>query len=217
MQLQASLKPPAASGPHSAGWLQALRGLPIRWRILSIAALNAIAVTIFAVVIWDGAQILTSARNELRQTRNSDRLLTQLEGDAVRLQGLIHRYFTQPDMDQLQEIMELRETLLTTLKVHASADPILSRSADELLKSTERFVAAFSDLRNVQSAISTAYENQVLKSAQEISGLYGILEGGHARAIVADLAGAEQVARILLQHAGTDQRLLSHPEPRHLQ
>ena len=93
--------------------------------------------TIFAVVIWDGAQILTSARNELRQTRNSDRLLTQLEGDAVRLQGLIHRYFTQPDMDQLKEIMELRETLLTTLKVHASADPILSRSADELLKSTE--------------------------------------------------------------------------------
>ena len=145
--------------------------------MLSIAALNAIVVTIFAVVIWDGAQVLTSARNELRQTRESDRLLTQVEADAVRLQGLIHRYFTQPDADQLKEITELRETLLTTLKVHAAADPILSQSAPALLRATEGFVDGFSELRNVQSAISTAYENQVLKSAQEMAGLYALIEG----------------------------------------
>ena len=137
MQLQASSNRDTASGPDPSGWQQALRSLPIRWRILSIAALNAIVVTIFAVVIWDGAQILTSARNELRQTRESDRLLTQVEADAVRLQGLIHRYFTQPDADQLKEITELRETLLTTLKVHAAADPILSQSAPALLRATE--------------------------------------------------------------------------------
>jgi signal transduction histidine kinase len=38
------------------------------------------------------------------------------------------------------------------------------------------FVAGFSDLRNVQSAISTAYENQVLKAAHEMAGLFAIIE-----------------------------------------
>ena len=94
--------------------MQAMRQLPIRWRILSLAALNAIVVFVFAAVIWDGARVLTDARNELRQTRDSDRLLTQLEADAVRLQGLIHRYFTQPNVDLLMEITGLRETVMTT-------------------------------------------------------------------------------------------------------
>ena len=39
-------------------------------------------------------------------------------------------------------------------------------------------VAGFCDLRNVQSAISTAYENQVLKAAHEMAGLYAIMENG---------------------------------------
>ena len=71
-----------------------LRALPIRWRILSIAALNTLVAVIFAAVIFDGAQDLTSARNELRQTRDSERLLGLLESQAGRLQSLIHRYFT---------------------------------------------------------------------------------------------------------------------------
>ena len=36
-----------------------MRQLPIRWRILSLAALNAIVVFVFAAVIWDGARVLT--------------------------------------------------------------------------------------------------------------------------------------------------------------
>jgi signal transduction histidine kinase len=153
-----------------------MRQLPIRWRILSLAALNAIVVFVFAAVIWDGTRVLTDARNELRQTRNSDRLLSQLEGDAGRLQGLIHRYFTLPNAELLKEITGLRETVMTTLKVHAAADPILKEAAEPLVQATERFVAGFSDLRNVQSAISTSYENQVLKAVHEMAGLYAIIE-----------------------------------------
>src|SRR4029079_498775 len=130
-----------AERARGAGSLYAVRQLPIRWRVLSLAALNAIVVIVFAAVIWDGTQVLTTARNELRQTRDSDRLLTQLETDAVRLQGLIHRYFTQPNADLMNEITDLRETLMTTLKVHAPADPILARSTEPLLDATERFVA----------------------------------------------------------------------------
>src|SRR5258707_15127933 len=98
----------AAPGPRLYRFLEALRVLPIRSRILVIAALNIIVAVIFAAVIWDGAQDLTSARNDLRLTRDSDRLLTQVESQAGRLQSLIHRYFTQPNADLLREITDLR-------------------------------------------------------------------------------------------------------------
>ncbi len=157
-------------------FLEAVRALPIRWRILLIAALNTIVAIICAAVIWDGAGDLTLARNELRQSRESDRLLVLLETQVASLQNLIHRYFTQPNDELLKQITILRDTLLGTLVDRASSDPILSRSAADLMQATERFVNGFSDLRNVQSAISTSYENQVLKPAHEMAGLYAILE-----------------------------------------
>jgi signal transduction histidine kinase len=176
VQLQAPLNDtPTADGGAKAR-LSRLRTLPIRWRILSIALLNAIVVIVFAAVIWDGARILTSARNELRQTRESDRLLTDLEGDTVRLQSIIHRYFTQPDPALLKEIMGLREGLLKTLKTRAATEPNLSAAATELLQSTERFVDGFGKLRDVQAQIVTTYEHQVLRPAREMAGLYAIIE-----------------------------------------
>jgi signal transduction histidine kinase len=157
-------------------FLETLRALPIRWRILLIAALNTIVAIICAGVIWDGAGDLTFARNELRQSRESDRLLVQLESQAAGLQNLIHRYFTQPNDDLLKQITDLRDALLDTLGNRAPNDPILSRSVQNLMQVTERLVKGFSDLRNVQSAITTSYENQVLKPAHEMAGLYAILE-----------------------------------------
>lgn len=167
----------AAKGREAVGSLPMLRALPIRWRILSIAAFNVIMAAIFAVVIWDGAQVLRSARNELRLTRESDRLLALLESQTGHLQSLIHRYFTQPNADLLKEIMDLRTALLGTLKDRAAVDPILAGSAAELVRTTERFVAGFSDLRAVQATIANTYEHQVLVPAREMSGLYAIVEG----------------------------------------
>jgi len=137
-------------GRAAVGSLPLLRTLPIRWRILSLAALNVVVAAIFMSVIWDGAQVLRSARNELRLTRNSDRLLALLESQTGHLQSLIHRYFTQPNADLLKEIMDLRTALLTTLNDRVTVDPILSGSAAELVRATERFVAGFGDLREVQ-------------------------------------------------------------------
>jgi signal transduction histidine kinase len=168
------LASPPARG--ESGWIPAFRALPIRWRILSLAALNAVVVTIFAVVIWDGARVLTFAREELDRTRASDRLLTEVEADTIRLQGLIHRYFTLPDDRLLKEITQLHEALVKRLKVEAAADPILRGSAEGLMQSTGRFVAGFGDLRDVQHAIITIYHNQVLKPAEEMAGLYAIVE-----------------------------------------
>jgi signal transduction histidine kinase len=174
---QLSSTPATAETAHALGVLDRLRVLPIRLRILSIATLNIAIAAVFTAVIWNGAQVLTAARADLRASRESDRQLAVLESQAGRLQGLIHRYFTQPDSDVLQEITGLRKSLLATLQDRAFVDPLLSASAAEVVQATERFVAGFDELRNVQSAIMDTYENQVLRPAREMSGLHAIVEG----------------------------------------
>src|SRR5580704_10186684 len=166
-----------AKAAHVLGALDRLRTLPIRWRILSIAILNIAIAVVFTTLIWNGAQVLTAARSDLRASRESDRQLAILESQAGRLQDLIHRYFTQPDADLLQQITELRKSLLGTLQDRAFVDPPLSASAAEVVQATERFVAGFDELRGVQTAIMAAYEDEVLAPAREMSGLYAIVEG----------------------------------------
>ena len=99
--------PPAASRPSALRERrrrleQRIRALPIRWRIVAIAGLNTAVVLLLTALIWDGARGLTTAWNDLRQARQSDRLLVSLESEAVRLQSLIHRYFNQPQANLLQ-------------------------------------------------------------------------------------------------------------------
>src|SRR6267154_2374313 len=181
--MRPDLQPPVSSSAaapkpaDAAGGLGWLRALPIRWRVLSIAMVNIAVAVVFTAVIWNGAQVLSSARNDLRETRESDRQLALLESQAGRLQSLIHRYFTQPDGDLLREITELRKSLLGTLQDRAFLDPILSASAADVVQATERFVAGFDELRNAQTAIMNTYENEVLAPAREMSGLYAIVEG----------------------------------------
>ena len=58
-----------------SGLVNLVRAVPIRWRILSIAALNSAVVLILAAMIWNGARTLSSAWDEVRQVRESDRIL----------------------------------------------------------------------------------------------------------------------------------------------
>jgi signal transduction histidine kinase len=154
-----------------------IRKLPIRWRIFLIAALNTAVAIILAALIWDGAKSLSAAWTEVRQVRDSDRLLALLESEAGRLQNLIHRYFNQPNPEVFAEITLLREALLTTLRNRASVDPMLAGSVEGLVEATERFLAGFGDLRATQARIARTYENEVLKPARDIAGLYAIIDG----------------------------------------
>jgi len=43
-----------------------VRAVPIRWRILSIAALNSAVVVVLVALIWNGAQVLGSAWDDVR-------------------------------------------------------------------------------------------------------------------------------------------------------
>ena len=102
--------------------------MPIRWRILSIAALNSAVVVVLVALIWNGVQVLGSAWDDVRQVRESDKILARLESETGHLQNLIHRYINQPSPEMFAEISRLRETVLGTLTTRASTDPMLSGS-----------------------------------------------------------------------------------------
>jgi len=113
--------------------------------------------------------------------RESDRLLVLLESEASRLQNLIHRYINQPNQELLAEILGLHGEVLSTLRNRGAVDPVLSGSADELRAVTERFLQGFGEVREVQMTIAQTYENEVLKPAKEMAGLYAIVEAAIGR------------------------------------
>ncbi len=164
-----------------SGIIGLVRAIPIRWRILSIAALNSAVVLALAFLIWSGAKTLESARDDVRQVRNSDRILAVLESETGRLQNLIHRYINQPSPDLFAEILLLREAVLGTLSTRASTDPMLSGSVDELERATERFLSGFGELRTLQTTITRTYEDQILAPSKDMAGLYSIIEGATGR------------------------------------
>jgi signal transduction histidine kinase len=168
------------------GVVDLVRSVPIRWRILSIAGLNSLVVLVLAGMIWSGAQVLGSAWDDVRQVRESDKILALLESETGRLQNLIHRYINQPSPELFAEILLLREAVLGTLTTRASTDPMLSGSVAELERVTERFLNGFGELRAVQATISKTYEDDVLKPAKDMAGLYSIIEGatGHRDALI---------------------------------
>jgi signal transduction histidine kinase len=158
-----------------------VRAVPIRWRILSIAALNSAVVLVLAGLIWSGSQVLSTAWDDLRQVRESDKILALLETETGRLQNLIHRYINQPSPELFAEILLLREAVLGTLTTRASTDPMLSGSVAELERVTERFLNGFGDLRALQATITKTYQEEVLVPAKEMLGLYSIIEGATGR------------------------------------
>lgn len=159
------------------GLVGLVRAVPIRWRILSIAALNSLVVLVLVSLIWSGARVLRTAWDDVRQVRESDKILALLESETGRLQNLIHRYINQPSPDLFAEILLLREAVLGTLTNRASTDPMLSGSVEELERATERFLGGFGDLRALQTTIKSTYENQVQAPARDIAALFAVIGG----------------------------------------
>ena len=175
----------AAPSPASAGLRRRVaaplvglwRAWPIRWRILAIAILNSALALVLLALVWDGAKILNAAWLDLRQVRQTERFLGQLERDAERLQGLIHRYMTRPDEVILSRITDLRESLFSRMRVQAQLDPIIAPLSENVTRLTERFIAGFDELKDARERISFIYDRKLLKPSREMAGLYAIIEG----------------------------------------
>jgi signal transduction histidine kinase len=145
--------------------------------MFATVTLIAAVVIILAASIWNGANVLSRAWDDVRSVRKSEKLLVLLVGEASRLQNLIHRYINQPSQEVLTEILLLHGNVLSTLRNRGAVDPVLSGSADELRAVTERFLQGFGEVRALQTTIAHTYENEVLKPAREMAGLYAIIEG----------------------------------------
>jgi signal transduction histidine kinase len=154
------------------GLERAIRVLPIRWRILAIAAVNVAVAIVLAALMWDGGKVLGAAWNDLRQVRDSDQLLVLVESETRRLQTLVQRYFNRPDSVVSAEILLSREALLITMRSRVAADPILAPSVEGLVEAIERLTDGFGELRLAQATIARTYESQVLKPAKDMAGLY---------------------------------------------
>ena len=178
--------PATFAGRRHSRLVALVRAVPIRWRILSIAALNSAVVVVLVALIWNGVQVLGSAWDDVRQVRESDNILATLENETGHLQNLIHRYINQPSPEMFGEISRSRETVLGTLTTRAATDPMLSGSVERLERVTERFLNGFSELRAVQATITKTYEEEVLTPARDMAGLYSIIEGatGHRDALI---------------------------------
>jgi signal transduction histidine kinase len=153
-----------------------IRGLPIRWRILSIAILNSAVALVLLFLIWDGAKVLSGAWDALRHVRQSEQQLVAIESDAGRLQSLIHRYFTQATPELLVEIERRRSSLISKL-LTAALDSAFADQAYTLTNPTEQFLAGFDRLRDVRTALQETYEKEILGTAKEMAGLYSIIDG----------------------------------------
>lgn len=177
---------PSLTGRGRTGLVGLVRAVPIRWRIVSIAALNSAVVIVLALLIWRGGQVLGSAWEDVRQVRESDRILALLESESGRLQTLIHRYINQPSPELFAEILLLREAMLGTLNTRAAHDPMLSGSVAGLERVTERFLSGFGELRVLQTEITKTYDEQILTPAKEMAALFSLIEGatGHRDAAI---------------------------------
>ncbi len=163
------------------GIVRLVRAVPIRWRILSIAGINSAVVLALAALIWSGSRVLDQAWDEVRQVRESDKVLVLLESETGRLQNLIHRYINQPSPDLFGDIIKLREAVLGTLRDRAATDPMLAGSVAGLERVTIAFLDGFGELRTLQATITQTYQQQVLAPARDMAGLYTTIEGATGR------------------------------------
>lgn len=153
-----------------------VRSIPIRWRILSIAFLNTVLVLTLAALLWDSAKTLSESWTELRQVRQSDRLVVSLESEAGRLQSLIHRYFNEPNQEVLTEIVRRAWTLSGNLTTRAALDPLIADSVAGLVNVNEQLMKGFDALRAVQSGIGDTYEHEVLQPSRTITELLATID-----------------------------------------
>jgi HAMP domain-containing protein len=172
-----ALEPPSRSVGKGGRWrgVDLLRSIPIHWRILSIGIINTVAVIVVGLLVFTYANRLSLAWDALTQARNTDRVLITLRADVERVQGLIHRYLSQPSEAILENINRQREDLLR--RVRDVQDPRASSliNANDLAPAMTRLFAGFDSLKSTRALIVQIHETEVLKPAGEMAGLYAIL------------------------------------------
>ncbi|HEX2554672.1 MAG TPA: HAMP domain-containing sensor histidine kinase [Microvirga sp.] len=168
---------PGAVAPRmrSASRASLFRSVPIRWRVLSIAIINTVAVLLLGLLVVTYANVLSGAWRSLAQARNTDRVLVAFGTDVERVQGMIHRYLTQPSEVVQAEINRQRQDLLGRLESIKASEASRAVDITEISITMLRLFTGFESLRTNRALVVRIYEEEVLKPAREMAGLYAIL------------------------------------------
>ncbi len=199
--------------------VQWLRAVPIRWRILSIAALNSAVVVVLAVLIWNGAKVLGSAWDDVRQVRR----VRQDPGAT----GKRDRPAAEPDppLHQPAEPGTVRRNPAAARSRarhphHARRRPTRCcqvRSSGSNTSPTASSTA-LANCARVQATITKTYETAGAGPGQGNGRALFDHRGRHRASRRADLARARKIPRGVYGHAGRGQRLLPvaghRPPPR---
>ncbi|MCR6630750.1 MAG: ATP-binding protein [Magnetospirillum sp.] len=151
-----------------------IRLLPIAWRIPLVVALNAGVALSVGLLGWQGATVVRADLEELRGVQLRSRQLTDIDGQASRLQSLIRQYLNSPIDELLKEIIRRSEDLFSALAA-TTQDARMSAEIGQLNDAARRFVAGFQQLKGINVEIARIYESQIVHTASEMSGLYAIL------------------------------------------
>jgi signal transduction histidine kinase/ActR/RegA family two-component response regulator/HAMP domain-containing protein len=173
-----------------------IRLIPIAWRIPLVVALNAGVALAVGFLGWQGASMVRADLAELHAVQFRSRQLTDIDGQASRLQSLIRQYLNSPTDDVFKEIARRSEDLFAALAA-TTGDDRSSTEIGQLNDAARRFVSGFQQLKGINAEIARIYQSEIIHAASEMSGLYAILNstvssrprGSFAAAVVKSYEG----------------------------
>ena len=109
------------------------------------------------MLIAESARIVNNTWTDLVRVRASERIVSQIDSEAGRVQSLIHRYFTQPSPELVAEVESRWNALQSNLIPRAAEDPVLQLATRSL-----------SDLTNIWSAASMRFAPSARRSPKSM-------------------------------------------------
>ena len=101
--------------PNEGSLNRWIRRIPINWRIPLVVVLNAGVALTVGLLGWQGANVVRADLNELQTVQLRSRQLTDIDGQASRLQSLIRQYLNSPTDELLKEITRRSDALFGAL------------------------------------------------------------------------------------------------------
>jgi PAS domain S-box-containing protein len=156
--------------------VNALRIIPVDWRIFIIVALNGAVLAVLAFLAASGAGVIITQWRDVGAAHGEYRLYAGIESEVCKLQGLVHRYLSAPSGDLLAEIDSRRAKLLENLGGFRHDDPSINADFARLSGASRRFLSSFDALRETAAGLRRLHEAVVSQRGPEMSSLLSGLE-----------------------------------------
>lgn len=156
--------------------MNALRRLPVDWRIFLIVALNGVVLAVLGALAVSGAREIIARWRDVGAAHAEYRVYAGIENEVSRLQGLVHRYLGQPTGELLAEIDSRRRRLLQDLEGFRTDDPSINAEFARLAGASRRFLSSFDAVRELSAGLRRLHDEVAMRRGPEMTGMLGGLE-----------------------------------------